>query len=54
MIDFKHVVFDVGGVLVELQGGSILMRWTHPQYSTEAELHEAWILSKAVRKFETW
>ena len=52
MASIKFVVFDVGGVLVELRGGSILMNWTHPVYSTEAELHKAWILSESVRQFE--
>ena len=46
------MVFDVGGVLVELTGAAKLIEWTGSKYKTESELHDAWIRSPAVQCFE--
>ena len=46
------MVFDVGGVLVELTGASKLIEWTGSKFKTESELYEAWICSAAVQQFE--
>ena len=50
--NIKQIVFDVGGVLVELTGGARLIELTANRYQNEAELHEAWICSPAVQLFE--
>ena len=50
MIDI--IIFDLGGVLVELTGVPIMLQWTHNQYDVEA-LWEKWLHSPAVRAFET-
>ncbi len=46
------VLFDLGGVLVELTGVPTMLEWTHNKYNEE-ELWEAWLNSPAVRSFET-
>jgi len=51
-LEIVCVVFDVGGVLVELTGAARLLEWTEPKYRTESELYEAWICSPAVQHFE--
>ena len=52
MTEIKYVVFDVGGVLVELTGAAKLIEWTGSKYKTESELHDAWIRSPAVQWLE--
>ncbi len=52
MSEIKYVVFDVGGVLVELVGANKFIEWTKNQYKHEYEFYEAWIRSPAVRQFE--
>lgn len=46
------VLFDVGGVLVELDGAPSLIRWLGPTASREA-LHRRWLESPAVIAHET-
>ena len=46
------ILFDLGGVLVELTGVPIMLQWTHNKYDVEA-LWENWLHSPAVRAFET-
>ncbi len=48
----EYIVFDVGGVLVELTGAATLFEWTGDRFGSEAELYEAWICSPAVQEFE--
>jgi len=45
------VLFDVGGVLVEVAGIDKLRQWTNPDYS-DAEVWSLWLRSEAARKFE--
>lgn len=45
------ILFDLGGVLVELTGVPIMLEWTNHRYD-EATLWEAWLNSPAVRSFE--
>jgi HAD superfamily hydrolase (TIGR01509 family) len=47
----KVILFDLGGVLVELTGVPIMLKWTNYQYDDET-LWEAWLNSPAVRSFE--
>ena len=51
MNDIKVILFDLGGVLVELTGVPIMLKWTKHRYD-EASLWEAWLNSPAVRSFE--
>lgn len=46
------VLFDVGGVLVEVSGVDRLRGWTDPGYSDE-EVWKLWLGSSAVRAFES-
>jgi len=46
------ILFDLGGVLVELTGVPTMLQWTHNKYDVEA-LWENWLHSPAVRAFET-
>ena len=46
------IIFDLGGVLVELTGVPTMLQWTRSRYDVEA-LWEAWLRSPAVRAFET-
>ncbi|HKV42509.1 MAG TPA: HAD family phosphatase [Blastocatellia bacterium] len=48
----RVVLFDLGGVLVELTGIASLRSWTGKRMSTE-ELWRMWLSSPAVRAFET-
>ncbi len=50
--NIDYIVFDVGGVLVELIGADILLQWTGSRFRNEAELYEAWICSPVVQQFE--
>ncbi len=45
------ILFDLGGVLVELTGVPIMLEWTNHRYDDET-LWEAWLNSPAVRSFE--
>jgi putative hydrolase of the HAD superfamily len=47
------LLFDVGGVLVELNGMETLLDWLGPPAVTVDELWVRWLRSKAVRDFET-
>lgn len=49
MIDI--ILFDLGGVLVELTGVQTMIEWTDQKYSVD-ELWEVWLSSPAVRSFE--
>jgi glucose-1-phosphatase len=46
------LLFDVGGVLVELNGVQTMMGWLGDRVSTE-EMWRMWLQSKPVREFET-
>jgi glucose-1-phosphatase len=46
------VLFDVGGVLVQLSGVATVLGWVGDRW-TPAELWRAWLHSPAVRAFET-
>jgi HAD superfamily hydrolase (TIGR01509 family) len=48
----RVVLFDVGGVLVELGGVEALLGWLGPSATLE-QLWPAWLHSPAVRAFET-
>jgi putative hydrolase of the HAD superfamily len=49
--DYDVVVFDLGGVLVELGGVTKLLEWTAGRWST-AQLWHKWLTSPAGRLFE--
>ena len=49
--DIDLVVFDLGGVLVELGGIDVWLGWTGPGIS-EAEMWRQWLSSTTVRDFE--
>lgn len=46
------LLFDLGGVLVEVTGVSAIQDWTSVQ-SSPASIWEKWLVSPAVRAFET-
>jgi putative hydrolase of the HAD superfamily len=48
----KVVLFDVGGVLVQLSGVSTMLEWLGGRVSP-AELWKMWLSSPTVRGFET-
>lgn len=48
----KVVLFDVGGVLVELSGVATVMGWVADRW-TPADVWRKWLHSPAVRAFET-
>ena len=50
--DIEVVLFDLGGVLVELTGTTTLMSWTRIHQSPE-KLWDFWLTSPTVRAFET-
>jgi glucose-1-phosphatase len=50
--DIRVLLFDVGGVLVELSGIEIMRGWLGKTI-TEEELWRRWLRSESVRKFET-
>ena len=52
MNNIKVIVFDLGGVLVELVGVPTMLEWTQNRFNTD-ELWEAWLKSSAVRTFES-
>ena len=47
----RCVVFDLGGVLVELSGIATMLRWMRTP-SDEAGLWRAWLASRSVRDYE--
>jgi len=49
--EIQAVLFDVGGVLVEVSGVERLRSWTDPSHSDE-DLWALWLGSEAVRAFE--
>jgi HAD superfamily hydrolase (TIGR01509 family) len=51
-VDIAVVLFDVGGVLVELSGVATLLDWLD-QRLTAAQLWSLWLHSPSVRAFET-
>jgi putative hydrolase of the HAD superfamily len=48
----RVVLFDIGGILVELSGTSTLRAWLGGRHSQE-ELLQMWLKSPVVREFET-
>ena len=48
----RVVLFDLGGVLVELSGVPTMLRWLDNRVSSE-ELWKMWLTSSSVRAFET-
>lgn len=52
MRPIQVVLFDVGGVLVQLRGAATLLEWL-PQRPTTETLFRTWLQSPAVREFET-
>jgi glucose-1-phosphatase len=50
--DIRLLLFDVGGVLVQLSGIEIMLEWLGNTMTTD-ELWLKWLRSEAVRKFET-
>lgn len=51
-MNFEWLLFDIGGVLVELTGASKLMKWMNWRVDQE-EMNRMWLYSEAVRSFET-
>jgi glucose-1-phosphatase len=51
-VDIRVLLFDVGGVLVQLSGVDIMLEWLGNSVSTD-ELWRLWLRSESVRKFET-
>ncbi len=49
---FDVILFDLGGVLIELTGVPVMLAWTRGRF-TEDQLWERWLSSPAVRKFES-
>ena len=50
--DIDVILFDLGGVLVELAGVDQMIAWS-PGIATHEELWRRWLESSAVRRFET-
>src|SRR5262245_42877132 len=50
--NIRIVLFDVGGVLVELSGLSLLQSWLGSHVGEE-EIYALWLTSPVVRAFET-
>jgi glucose-1-phosphatase len=48
----RVLLFDVGGVLVELSGIEIMLNWLGNRMSAE-QMWQRWLKSETVRKFET-
>ena len=49
---YKVILFDLGGVLIELAGMPTMMAWTRHTLSPE-EFWKRWLASPAVREFES-
>ncbi len=52
MSDIRVVLFDMGGVLVELSGVEVMLAWLGNAITAD-ELWRRWLMSEPVRKFET-
>ncbi len=52
MRDIRVLLFDVGGVLVELSGVATLLTWLGGKVTLD-EMWRRWLHSEAVRQFET-
>lgn len=52
MNQIKVLLFDIGGVLVELGGMNTVFEWTRNKYDHD-EMMERWLLSPSVRLFES-
>ena len=52
MNHFEVILFDLGGVLVELTGVPTMIQWSGHQYDDDG-LWAAWLNSESVRSFET-
>lgn len=50
--DIDVILFDLGGVLIELAGVEKMLEWS-PGVGTTEELWKRWLHSSAVRRFET-
>ena len=50
--DIDVILFDLGGVLIELAGVEKMLEWSKDLASTD-ELWRRWLHSAAVRAFET-
>ena len=50
--DISHLLFDLGGVIVELRGQPILNEWMGTD-DTPEDVWEKWLTSKAPRLFES-
>jgi HAD superfamily hydrolase (TIGR01509 family) len=50
--DIRVLLFDVGGVLVQLSGVEVMLGWLGKPV-TEEELLRRWLLSASVRQYET-
>jgi len=50
--NIRLLLFDVGGVLVELKGVAVILDWLKNSITTD-ELWHRWLHSPAVRQFET-
>jgi putative hydrolase of the HAD superfamily len=50
--DIRVLLFDVGGVLVELSGVEVMLEWLGNTVTAD-ELWRMWLQSASVRKFET-
>lgn len=46
------LIFDLGGVFIELTGVSTMLEWTNGRFSVD-ELWDLWFTSKGVKLFET-
>ena len=51
-VEISHLVFDLGGVIIELRGPPILNEWSKADDTPEA-VWEKWLTSKAPRAFES-
>lgn len=51
-VKISHLVFDLGGVIIELRGPPILNEWTGANETPEA-VWEKWLTSNAPRAFES-
>ena len=45
------ILFDLGGVLIEVSGTPAMLKWTNKNWNVD-ELWSAWLNSSAVRSFE--
>ena len=49
---YDVILFDLGGVLIELTGVPTMLAWTRGRFS-ESQLWDRWLSSPAVREFES-